>query len=129
MPAPCLVINGHDYSAYIKEIKPSLEDVDADGTGRDILTGRMYRSRIGSFNKWTISMLRLTPTLLRQLETDMSAEFFSATLLESETDSHVSRVYYRGASFNKGVQRYIRSGTREGYTVYDGVTFSLIERG
>ena len=36
MAKPTLTINNHDYAAYIEELSPSRNDLDADGSGRDV---------------------------------------------------------------------------------------------
>ena len=46
MAVPMFVVNGHDYAKLITELKPSRNDVDSDGSGRNLLDGLMYRSRL-----------------------------------------------------------------------------------
>lgn len=124
MSKPIFKIGEHDYTKYIADegLKPSRNDLDADGSGRNLLDGLMYRSRIATKLKWTVSFLRLDEEIMSQLSADMDADFVSITMLEAKANRHITRTYYC-STINEGVQRYIG-----GRTVYDGVTFNLIER-
>lgn len=123
---PILHINGNDYTQYISDegLKPSRNDLDSDGSGRNLLDGLMYRSRIATKLKWTITFNRLDAATLKAIEEDMYADdnYVSVTLLEAKTNRYVTRTYYC-STINEGVQRYIG-----GETVYDGVTFNITER-
>lgn len=119
---PVFIVNGHDYTEYIQEIKPSRNDLDADGSGRNLLNGLMYRKRISSKAKLSVSFLRLDEDMMEQLEQDMWPEYINATTLDPRTNSQVTRTYYT-STINNGVQRYIG-----GHTVYDGVSFDITER-
>lgn len=122
MSKPIFKIGEHDYTQYVAELQPSRNDLDADGSGRNLLDGLMYRSRITTKLKWTVSFLRLDEAVMAQLSADMDADFVSITLLEAKANRQITRSYY-SSTINQGVQRYIG-----GRTVYDGVTFNLIER-
>ncbi len=121
---PIFLINGHDYTRYLAEdgLKPTRNDVDADGSGRNLLDALMYRTRIATKRKWTVSFNRLSGETLSQLERDMDAEFVRVTMLDAKENRHMERSYYT-STITEGVQRYIG-----GETVYDGVTFNLTER-
>ena len=60
MAKPMLVINGHDYAEHILELNPSRNDLDADGSGRDVQTGLMHRTRIATKQKWDVKLNRLS---------------------------------------------------------------------
>lgn len=124
MPLPVFIINGHDYTELIAEdgMKPSRNDLDKDGSGRNLLNGLMYRSRIDTKLKYSISFNRMTAEQLRQLENDMSCQYVSVTMLEGKTNQHVTRTYYT-STINEGVQHAIKD-----VTYYDGVAFDLTER-
>jgi hypothetical protein len=119
-----LQIGSHDYTDYVaaEGMKYSRNDLDADGSGRNVLDGLMYRHRIGSKVKWTITFNRLPESVFSQLAADMDAEYVSVTTLDPRTNARVTRTYY-SSTINAGVQRYIG-----GKTVYDGVTFDITER-
>lgn len=121
---PIFLINGNDYTRYLAEegLKPTKNDLDADGSGRNLLDGLMYRSRIATKMKWTVSFNRLPASVLAQLELDMDSDFVSVTMLDAKENRHIARTYYC-STINEGVQRYIG-----GETVYDGVTFNITER-
>lgn len=121
---PIFKINDHDYTKYLSEdgLKPSKNDLDADGSGRNLLDGLMYRSRIATKAKWTVSFNRLDSTVMAQLEKDMDADYVKITMLDAKENRHIERTYY-SSTINEGVQRYIG-----GQTVYDGVTFNITER-
>lgn len=124
MAQPIFMINNHDYTEYIAEdgLKPSRNDLDKDGSGRNILNGLMYRTRIATKLKYSVSFLRLTADLLQQLEADMDSPFIQVTLLEGRSNRQVTRTYYT-STINEGVQRSI-----DGVTYYDGVAFDITER-
>lgn len=122
---PIFLINGHDYTRYLTDegLKPSDNDLDADGSGRNLLDSLMYRSRIATKDKWTVSFLRLDEAVMLQLMADMKkTQYVKITLLDPDENRYIERTYYT-ATINKGVQRYIG-----GRTVYDGVTFNITER-
>lgn len=121
---PIFKINDHDYTKHLSEdgLKPSKNDLDADGSGRNLLDGLMYRSRIATKAKWTVSFNRLDATVMAQLEKDMDADYVKITMLDAKENLHIERTYY-SSTINEGVQRYIG-----GQTVYDGVTFNITER-
>lgn len=121
---PIFKINGHDYTQYIATdgIKPVINDIDADGSGRNYLDDLMYRRRTSRKDKRTISFLRLNAKIMMQLLADMDADYVSITLLFPQTDTQMERVYYC-STINCGIQRKMGGGT-----VYDGVTFNITER-
>lgn len=124
MAKPTLTINGHDYAQYVAELTPSLNDLDADGSGRDVQTGLMYRTRIGTKQKWDVKMLRLSETLHKQLLTDISPVFYTATILDPTTGATATKTVYT-STIPMGAQRYDKE-TSAPY--YDGMTFSMTER-
>lgn len=124
MAVPMFVVNGHDYAKLITELKPSRNDVDSDGSGRNLLDGLMYRSRLATKRKWSVTFGRLDAKTMMQLENDMygSKDYISITLLDARVNRGVISSYYF-STINEGVQRSIN-----GKTYYDGVTFDIIER-
>ena len=124
MARPTLIINGHDYARYVEELNPSRNDLDADGSGRDVQTGLMYRTRIATKQKWEVKLLRLTEAVHRQLLADISGQYYEATVLDPTTGQLATRVFYT-SSVPFGAQRYDRN---TGAPVYDGMSFSMTER-
>lgn len=124
MAVPMFVVNGHDYAKLITELKPSRNDVDSDGSGRNLLDGLMYRSRLATKRKWSVTFDRLDAKTMMQLENDMygGKDYISITLLDARVNRGVTSSYYF-STINEGVQRSIK-----GKTYYDGVMFDIIER-
>lgn len=123
---PIFKIGNHDYTEYVAEdgLSPVRNDLDADGSGRNIMDGTMYRTRICSKDKWTISMLRLPEVIAQRLAKDLDATYVSVTMLDPKTNRHLTKTYYC-SSVTYGIQRYNRS---DGLTYYDGLTFNITER-
>ena len=124
MARPVLIINGHDYAAYVEELRPSRNDLDADGSGRDVQTGLMYRTRIAVKQKWEVKLLRLSEAVHRQLLADISGAYYQATVLDPTTGAQSTRTFYT-SSVPFGAQRFDRN---TGAPVYDGMSFSMTEK-
>ena len=84
----------------------------------------MYRSRLATKRKWSVTFDRLDAKTMMQLENDMygGKDYISITLLDARVNRGVTSSYYF-STINEGVQRSIK-----GKTYYDGVTFDIIER-
>ena len=108
MPLPCFIVNGHDYAEYIAAdgLKPSRNDLDKDGSGRNILDGLMYRTRISTKLKYSVSFLRLTASLLQQLENDLDGQYVDITMLVAKTNQRETHTYYT-STINEGVQHCV----------------------
>lgn len=121
---PVFKIGEHDYTKWLANdgLQPTKNDLDADGSGRNLLDGLMYRSRIATKRKWTVAFNRLDGAMLAQLEQDMDHDYVTVTMLDAKTNTQTAHTYYC-STITEGVQRYIG-----GEVVYDGVTFDLIER-
>lgn len=124
MANPVLIINGHDYAALVEELEISRNDLDADGSGRDVQTGLMYRTRIASKMTAEVKMLRLQQPQMQQLAADIAAAFYSATVVDPATGAAVTKTFYT-STVPFGAQRLNRE---TGAPYYDGVAFSMIER-
>ena len=129
---PVFKINGNDYTEYLTEdgLKPTRNDLDSDGSGRNLLDGLMYRSRIATKIKYTISFLRIDEDVMKRLLSDMYADnnYVQVTTLDAKANRYIQKSYYCSA-INEGVQRYEKNGLgSDGKTVYDGVTFNITER-
>ena len=121
---PVLIINGHDYAQYVAELNPSRNDLDADGSGRDVQTGLMYRTRVAIKMKVSVKMLRLEQTTMQQLLSDISAEYYTAKVISPATGGQTEKTFYT-STVNYGAQRYNKE-TQKPY--YDGVSFDMTER-
>ena len=124
MAKPVLIINGHDYAKYVEELTPSRNDLDAEGSGRDVQTGLMYRTRIAVKQKWDVKLLPIQEATHKQLLSDISAAFYSATVLDPTTGAQVSKTFYT-STVPFGAQRYNKE---TGKPYYSGMSFSMTER-
>lgn len=124
MAKPVLIINGHDYAAYVEELNISSNDMDADGSGRDVQTGLMHRKRIATKLKADVKFLRLPQSIVQQLYSDISGTYYDATLLHPVTGATTTKTYYT-SSVPFGAQRYDKE-TNAPY--YSGMSFSMTER-
>ena len=126
MSKPIFKIGGHDYTAFLAEdgLSPVRNDLDADGSGRNILSGKMFRSRIAQKDKWSVKFLRLPELILKSIAEDINPQFVDITLLDPKTNRHITKTYYT-STLTYGSQKYIPD---MGVTVYDGCTFDITER-
>lgn len=124
MAQPVLIINGHDYAPLVEELNITNNDLDADGSGRDVQTGLMYRTRIATKMKAEVKLLRLRQDQMRQLAADIAGTFYSATVVDPATGAQVTKRFYTSER-PFGAQRYNRE---TGDPYYDGVAFAMIER-
>lgn len=123
---PIFKIGEHDYTAFLMEegLSPVREDLDADGSGRNLLDGLMYRNRITDKDKWTTKWMNLPETIMLSLANDIKPEYVSITMLDPDTNRYVTKTYYC-SKLTYGAQVY---DPGKGYTVYRGCTFNITER-
>lgn len=121
---PVLIINGHDYAPLVEELNITNNDLDAEGSGRDVQTGLMYRTRIATKMKAEVRLLRLQQAQMQQLMADIAGTFYTATVVDPVSGTRVTKSFYTSER-PFGAQRLNRD-TGEPY--YDGVTFAMIER-
>ena len=124
MAKPVLIINGHDYAPLVESLEISRNDLDADGSGRDVQTGLMYRTRIAKKMKAEVRLLRLQQAQMQQLAADIAGVYYSATVVDPETGAQVTKSFYT-STVPFGAQRLNRE---TGAPYYDVVVFSMIER-
>lgn len=124
MAKPALTINNHDYAAYIQELNISRNDLDAEGSGRDVQTGLMYRTRIGSKMKVEVKLLPIQETTHKQLLSDISGVFYNATVVDPATGAAATKTFYT-STVPFGAQRYNKD---TGAPYYSGMTFEMIEK-
>ena len=124
MAKPVLIINGHDYAAYVQELNISRNDLDAEGSGRDVQTGTMHRTRIATKMKVDVKMLNIEQALQTQLMNDIKPAFYDATVLDPDTGAQATLTFYT-SSYPYGAQRYNKE---TGAPYYSGTSFSMTER-
>lgn len=115
-----LIINGNDYSRYIKQkgVGWARNDLDSDKTTRT-KDGRMRRQKITTKRKLTFTMLRMSRELMAQLDNDLSAQTFRATYRDLHGTQ--TREFYC-SSFSATL-----SDVQNGVDIWEGASFSLIE--
>ena len=124
MAKPVLIINGHDYAPYVSALEISRNDLDAEGSGRDVQTGLMYRTRIATKLKCEVQMLALQQTIHKRLLADLSPAFFDATVIDPGTGQQTTKTFYT-STVPFGAQRYNKE---TGAPYYSGMTFAMTER-
>lgn len=123
---PIFKIGENDYTAFLAEdgLAPVRNDLDADGSGRNLLDGLMYRARIAQKDKWTVKFNRLPELIVKAIAADINPEYVEITMLDPKTNRHITKTYYT-STLTYGVQRYDRS---QNLTYYEGCTFNITER-
>lgn len=123
---PIFKIGEHDYTAFLAEdgLAPVRNDLDADGSGRNLLDGLMYRARIAQKDKWTVKFNHLPELIVKSIAADINPEYVEITMLDPKTNRHITKTYYT-STLTYGVQRYDRS---QNLTYYEGCTFNITER-
>lgn len=121
---PRLKIGIADFTDYVAELKIESNDLDADGSGRDIHTGQMFRTRIATKDKIDVTLLRIWEDTLQNLRTRLRQTYLNVIYLDPATNTQVTKAMYC-SGISQGIQRYDKSRRK---TCYDGVSFSLIER-
>ena len=121
---PVLIINNHDYAALVEALNLSRNDLDAEGSGRDVQTGEMFRTRVATKLKASVKLLRLQQATMQQLLTDIAQPFYSATVVDPATGAQTTRTFYT-STVPFGAQRYNKN---TGAPDYDGVTVEMVEK-
>ena len=124
MAKPVLTINRHDYAGYVEELNISRNDLDAEGGGRDVQTGLMHRTRIGSKMKIEVKLLPIQQAVHRQLIADISGVFYQVTVIDPATGAAATKTVYT-STVPFGAQRYNKE---TGAPYYSGMTFSMTEQ-
>ena len=120
---PIFKIGEHDYTVFLEKLSSVNNDLDAEGSGRNILDGVMYRSRITDKDGWTANFLPLPETIMLSLMQDVRPECVDITLLDPDTNTHVTMKFYISTR-NRGDQQY---NPGKGYTEYIGCSFKMTE--
>lgn len=115
-----LIINGHDYSPYVKMsgISWSRNDLDSAQTKRT-KDGVMRRQKIGTKRKLSYEIINATREVLAQLDDDLSKATFSATYRDLHGTQ--TRTFYCSAFSAK--LNWV-DGDRD---VWDNGAFNIIE--
>ena len=121
---PIFKIGDHDYTEFVAELKPVRNDLDAEGSGRNLLDGTMFRTRIAQKDKWSVSFLKLPELIMKSIAEDINPEFVQITMLDPKTNRALEKTYYT-STLTYGSQRYDKC---RNLTYYEGYSFDLTER-
>lgn len=124
MAIPKFIIGGTDYARFISDLKPVRNDLDADGSGRDISTGYFYRERIAQKQVWTVSFVPLKRSELMAIAAALNPQYVTITILDPLTGSTRNMDCY-ASSMDYGSQRYIPG---DDDVEYIGATITVRER-
>jgi len=116
-----LIINGHDYSMYIKNTGYgwSRNDLDSSESTR-VKNGTLRRKKISAKRKLTYEVMGMTRAQLAQLDDDLSQETFHATYMDLHR--RMSRPFYC-SSFNAA----LTSAVRDDEHAWKSDSFTLTE--
>lgn len=123
MATPILQIGGYDFTQWVESITPTGNGLNADGSGRDVETGLMFRTKIADKLKLEVKMLKLPEEIHVLLAGAIKATYYSATVLHPDYNIQMSCTFYTDTR-PFGVQRYDPSARK---TYYEGMTFNMIE--
>lgn len=121
---PIFKIGNHDYTEFVDTLKPVRNDIDADGSGRNLLDGEMFRTRIAQKDKWSVKFLKLPELIMKSIAEDIDPEFAQITMLDPKSNRVLEKTYYT-STLTFGSQRYDKS---QNLTYYEGCTFDMTER-
>lgn len=121
---PLFKIGNHDYTEFVDTLKPVRNDIDADGSGRNLLNGEMFRTRIAQKDKWSVTFLKLPELIMKSIAEDIDPEFAKITMLDPKSNRVLEKTYYT-STLTFGSQRYDKS---QNLTYYEGCTFDMTER-
>lgn len=115
-----LVINGHDYSPYVKSkgYGWSREDVDSEKSVR-VKSGKMRRDKIATKRKLSYELMNMTRAQLAQLDDDLSRSTYPADYFDLH--GKMTRTFYTSSFSATLHDLYGEEG------VWGDASFSMIE--
>lgn len=124
MSRPILILGETDFTEDVLSIAPSNNDLDADGSGRDIHSGEMFRTKVADKDALEIAMMRMSAATAAALTQALDGNFLSVTYLKPGTNTQVTKTMYC-SSIKYGQQIYDKSRDD---TFYAGMSFQLTEK-
>ena len=124
MAQPKLKIGSVDFTELVASLTMSNNDLDADGSGRDISDGEMHRTKIADKDKLEVTMMRMWESDMAALQAALNPAFISVEYLNPRTNTLTTKTMYCSA-LKHGLQMYNRSKKK---TYYQGASFDLTER-
>lgn len=116
-----LIINGHDYSKFIKNTGYgwSRNDLDSDKSTRT-KDGRLRRDKIATKRKLTYELMGMTRGQLAQLDDDLSQDTFDATFMDLH--GQMTKEFYCST-----FEANLTSTVRDDGTAWKSGAFSITE--
>ena len=111
-----VIIDGNDYTDYVEELNLSINGLNADGSGRDVQTGKMLRVKIADKWKVEVKMLRLPASVMLSLRNALKKTTYQATAGDASGEFYTDTIPLGSSRWDKDNGRY-----------YDGVAFSMTE--
>lgn len=124
MARPKLKIGTVDFTELVASLSMSNNDLDADGSGRDISDGTMHRTKITDKDKLEVTMMRIWEEDMITLQAALRPAFVSVEYLNPRSNLLETKTMYCSA-LKQGLQIYNKS---RGKTFYEGASFDLTER-
>lgn len=118
------VLVNHDYTQYVEELNVVHNDIDAEGSGRDVKTGVMHRTRVAQKHTLTVKLIQVSQAVARAIFHDLENKTWLGVVYQSPCSNALATKNFYCSSVNFGSQRYIRESDK---TVYQGMNFKLIE--
>lgn len=117
MSKPTVIIDGTDYTEFVEELKPTINGLNADGSGRDVQTGRMTRTKIADKWKVEIKLLRIWEDTMEGLKRSLQKPSYMATAGIASGEFYTDTIPLGSVRYDKTKKR----------TYYDGISFSMTE--
>ena len=117
MSKPSVIIGGTDYTQYVEELKLTINGLNADGSGRDVQTGLMFRTKIGDKWKAEIKLLRISETVMNSLKATLQETTYTASAGAASGTFYTDTIPLGSARWDR----------EQNITYYDGVAFSMTE--
>lgn len=122
---PCFIVDEseNDWAQYIPSggIQWSRNDIDSNNSNRSQITGKMYRKRIATKRKLSVSMRDMETAKVAQLAKEIAPETIKVTYLDPMDGERTTREFY-GSELNSATNYW--DGER---VWWSGITFSLVE--
>jgi len=116
--------NAVDIAKYIGDLKPVRNDLDKDGSGRDITDGYFYRERIAQKKKWSVSFIPLSETEMYQIANLLDPQYLTITFIDPKTNAQSTSQYY-ASSMDYGSQLGSKA---DNAITYVGASINVTER-
>lgn len=112
-----VIIEGIDITKYVEELNPSINGLNADGSGRDVQTGLMKITKIADKWKFEVKLLRIYEDAWAPIRAALRKVPYAATVGEAQGNFYTDTLPFGSARWDKFANK----------TYYDGIAFSMTE--